>query len=226
MFKINNKAGVGEIYLYDEIGMWGISAADFQKELKVLDGVDTIKLYINSPGGDVYDGIAIANSLLKHPAKIEGEIDSLCASIATIISTSCDTLTIADNARYMIHNPWTVAFGEAKDFEKAANLLAKVKEDLITTYQRKVDKSDEELSQIMDDETWLSAEEAVEMGFVDSVTEGLQLAAHYDVQRAFKRFKNKPEIDFEVREPEEIIKGTPVLDSWRERIERINTSIK
>jgi ATP-dependent protease ClpP protease subunit len=171
-----------DVYIFDYIGGWEITARSFIEELKALR-VGQINLHINSPGGYVFDGIAIQNSLKHHPANVTVYIDGLAASIASIIALAGDDLRIADNAYVMIHNPASIIWGDAKDMLKEAEVLSKIADGLAGDYSRKMDISLEEARALMDEETWYLGQEAVEAGFADSTFEGARAAASFDLNR-------------------------------------------
>lgn len=122
---------------------------------------------INSPGGDVFDGIAIYNDLLAHKASVVVRVTGLAASAASIIAMAGDTVQIAENAFFMIHNAWSVAVGDARAMTKRANLLKKIDAELVETYAARTGGDTDEIRTQMDDETWLNADEAIEQGFAD-----------------------------------------------------------
>lgn len=154
---------VTEIDLYDEVGFYGVNAKSFRSALK--DAGD-VKLRINSPGGDVFDGIAIYNDLLAHDGNVTVEIVGLAASIASIIAMAGDTIAIADNAMMMIHNAWTIAVGNKEAFTAAAETLGKIDSALALTYaSRKGTPGVRAIKQMMDAETWMNGKEAVASGF-------------------------------------------------------------
>lgn len=187
-FKIEAKAnGTAEIAIYDEIGMFGISAKQFNEQLKALGDVQKINLRINSPGGDVFDGVAIFNMLKRHKATVHVTVDGLAASIASVIAMAGDHIVMPDNAMMMIHNPWGGAIGEADDMRDMAEALDKIKVSILSAYRR-TGKTDDEISAMMDGETWLTAAEAVASGFADEVIETVQIAALFDLSR----FQNAP----------------------------------
>jgi len=161
-----------EILLYDYIGFFGVNAEDFVKELRSHKDITDIDLKINSPGGSIIAGNAIYNALLQHKAKVHVSIDSLAASMASVIAMAGDDIMIADNAFFMIHNPNVLTIGDADELRKEADLLDKMKANAIKAYKRHSSKTTEEISEMMDDETWLSGDEAVEMGFAGTVFEG------------------------------------------------------
>lgn len=177
----------GEIWLYDPVGasFWGdaISAKMFQKELTALGKVDAITLHVNSPGGDVFDGFAIYNQLKQHPAKITVSIDGLAASIASIIAMSGDTINIASNAMMMIHDPQGGAMGNSDEMRRVAALLDTVKGNLADTYVARTSNAKVDIEAWMADETWLTADEAVQRGFADAITEASKVTAMFDPAR-------------------------------------------
>ena len=160
----------GVLHLYDGIGPYsGVSAQDFSRSLKSLGDVDYIELHINSPGGSVFDGSAIYNMLVDHPALVDVRVDGLAASIASIIALAGDQITIAKNAMMMLHNPSAMAWGGASDMRKMAGVLDKVKDTLITVYSDRMGLPEDEISKIMDEESWYTAKEAVDAGLADVV---------------------------------------------------------
>ncbi len=204
--QINNKGkNSAEILIYDTIGagwLGGISAQDFAKDLKALgDSLETITVRINSDGGSVFDGIAIYNTLVSHKARITVKIDGLAASIASIIAMAGDTVMIASNAMFMIHDPWIVAAGSASELREQADLLDQVRDQLVTTYVSRSSIDKETVSQLMADESWLTAAQALEHGLVDEVTEELKIAASAHKSR----FKNAPESLVDIKDLESTI---------------------
>lgn len=174
-------ADVAELQLYDEIGFWGITANDFRK---VLNGVkaSTIVLDINSPGGDVFDGIAMFNDLVNHPAKIEVRVTGLAASAASIIAMAGDEIAMAPNAFMMIHNAWACGCGNKSDLRAVADILDKIDVALVDTYVDRTGADKSDVVTMMADESWLSASAAVDKGFADKeLTEAVEAAAHFDL---------------------------------------------
>lgn len=178
-----NARTTAEIAIYDEIGMFGISAAEFQRELKALGDLTLIDLHIHSPGGDVFEGMAIYNLLVNHPATVNVTIDGLAASMGSVIAMAGDTVTMPENAMMMIHRPWGMQGGDADDLRKYADLLDKVEGNLLSTYTKKTGLSDDEVRALLDAETWLTGPEAVERGFADQLTEPLVAAASLKSKR-------------------------------------------
>lgn len=171
-----------EIYIFDYIGSWEISARSFIEQLKNVD-TEHIALHINSPGGSVFDGVAIQNSLKHHKASVTVYIDGIAASIASIIALAGDEIKIADNAYVMIHNPASIVWGEAKDMLKEAEVLNKLADGLAGDYARRMGISLEAARALMDEETWYLGQEAVAAGFADATFEGSQATASFNLDR-------------------------------------------
>lgn len=167
------------IDLYDEIGYWGTNARGFRAKLKEASG--DITLRINSPGGDVFDGIAIYNDLLAYDGKVKVEVVGLAASIASIIAMAGDEITIAENAMFMVHNAWTIGVGNRHDFADVATVLGKIDDALARTYAARTTTGIRSIKQMMDDETWLTAKEAVDAGFATAVGTKQEPKARFDL---------------------------------------------
>lgn len=187
-YEIRNAASsdVAEVYIYDQIGAdWfsdGVTAKSFLTELAGITAPN-IALHLNSPGGSVFDGVAIYNALDRHPAKVTTYVDGLAASIASIIALAGERVVMASNALFMIHNPSGGVRGEAADMRKMADVLDKIKDTLVGTYASRTTLSTAELSDLLDAETWYTAEEALAAGFVDEVSAPVQAAAHFDLDQ-------------------------------------------
>ena len=166
-----------DVYIYDMIGGTGVTAKSIVDELNSA-GVDTdINLKINSAGGDVFEGIAIYNSLLKHRGTVNVEIEGLAASMASVIMLAGDTISASENSLIMIHNPSVGVQGESKDLTKKAELLDKIKQQMVGIYTSKTGMSDNDVISMMDSETWLTASEALEVGLVTNVGEAIKVTA-------------------------------------------------
>lgn len=192
-----NKASA-DINIYGPIVsyVWGdeeVSASTFKQELDDLGDVSTINLYINSPGGSVFEGITIHNMLVRHKADINVHIDGVAASIASVIAMA-GKIHMPKNSMLMIHNPWTFAMGNAKELRKQADDLDRIANSAIQTYLEKSgEKLDEQtLIQLLDEETWLSADDAFKYGLADEVGAENNIAACVD-EEIFKNFKNVPQ---------------------------------
>ncbi len=182
----NAKSNSGELYIYGDIASmeWWEEDVTPQKIKSALDELGAIKslnIHINSNGGEVVAGNAIVNIIDTYKAKnkcpVNVYIEGIAASMASGIAMVGDKVYMADNSLFMIHKPLTMAVGNANDFEKEIEILNKVEETLISNYMRKFNGTEEELKQMLSDETWLTAQEAKVYGFVDEITKGVQIAA-------------------------------------------------
>lgn len=164
-----------EILLYDVIGKdwWtgeGTTAKQFAADIKPLKG-KKLTVRINSPGGNVTDGTAIYNALKRHTGGVDVYIDGLAASMASVIAMAGETVTMSEGSLMMIHNPHSSVRGDEHDMRKAADVLSKHKASLLQAYTTKTGKDADEISSLMDEETWMTANEAYDLGFADAVTE-------------------------------------------------------
>lgn len=186
---------VAEILIYDEIGenWWGegVTAKNFATELAGIRAAK-IDVRINSVGGSVFEGNAMYNALVRHPARVDTYVDGIAASIASIIALAGEKVHIAENAFIMIHNPHGVAWGEAKDMRKVADTMDTVKGSLVGTYAKRTGKDVGTIEAWMDETTWFSAEEAKEHGFVDEITEGREIDARIAASANMASFANVP----------------------------------
>ncbi len=157
-----------EIFIYDEIGYWGTTANDFVSELREIKA-SKIALHINSPGGDVFDGIAIYNALVRHKADITVYIDGIAASAASFIAMCGDTVVMCRFSQMMIHEASGLCIGPADDMRKMADVLDKASDNIAAIYATRADGDVAEWRSRMKDETWISDREAVEMGLADRV---------------------------------------------------------
>jgi ATP-dependent Clp protease protease subunit len=180
----NQTTDEADLYLYLEIASWGggfyaHSAKSFKGELDALGELKTLNVYINSPGGDVFEGVAIYNMLKRHKAHVNIHVDGLAASIASVITMAGDTIIMPSNAMMMIHNAWMYTAGNSKDLREAADMLDKVDTSIRQSYLTKAgDKlSEDDLISLMEAESWLTAQEAYDYGLCDVVGEVKQVAA-------------------------------------------------
>lgn len=180
-YRIENKAdasGPNEVYIYDEIGGFGVSSGDFLNDLRGVDG--DVKLHLNSPGGDVFDGLAIYQALKSRSGETTVVVDGLAASIASVIAMGADRVVMAPKATMMIHEGWTAAVGNSADMRKLADLLDKTSSNIASVYADKAGQTVEFWRDRMRDETWYSAEEALQAGLIDEVEGGSKKAASFD----------------------------------------------
>jgi ATP-dependent protease ClpP protease subunit len=202
------------LYLYDIIGEdWygGISAAQFVRELNALT-VPTIHLRINSPGGDVFEARAIATAIRSHQSRIIAHVDGLAASAATYIATSAAEVEMSKGAFFMIHNAWTITYGNKEDHAKVIAVLEKLDESIAADYEKKTSKTRTEITAWMDAETWFTADEALAAGFVDRVVDGAvqpasALAACYQNAPSGLVMRPADECEYETRRRQAILAG-------------------
>lgn len=155
-----------DIQLYDVI-----DAASAQQVKAALVGQMPVTLHINSPGGSVTDALAIYSSLRKHPGRVTAIVDGLCASAATIVAMAADEIVMAEHSLLMVHNPWTVATGDAGEMRKTADALEKAAGEMAALYTERTGLAGDKVSAIMGAETWFNAYEAVAAGFAHRVDE-------------------------------------------------------
>lgn len=170
-YRITNSIGSGPatVHIYDEIGYWGITASDFVAELSQLNAA-AIDLHINSPGGEIFDGIAIMNALRSHPATVTTYVDGLAASIASVIAMAGDRVVMAPNSQMMIHDGSGFCIGNAADMREMATLLDRQSDNIASVYAAKAGGDVADWRALMTAETWYTAEEAVEAGLADEVS--------------------------------------------------------
>ena len=216
-----------EVFVYGEIGAWGITANQFVQDLRAMDdGASPVVAAFNSIGGDLFDGLAMHNALSRLGERCTGRIDALAASAASVAVCGAHRVVIASNAMLMIHNPWTYAAGDAEDFRKVADVLDQTMEAIIAAYKAKAPDIDEvELRRLVAAETWLTANEAVALGLADEVGEGVKVKACLGQGGVLQRYQHAPaellaqldeapEPDPDL-EPDEPPQTPPVVDSTK-----------
>jgi ATP-dependent protease ClpP protease subunit len=195
-----------EVFVYGEIGAWGITANQFVQDLRAMDdGVSPVIAAFNSIGGDLFDGLAMHNALSRLGERCTGRIDALAASAASVAVCGAHKVVIAANAMLMIHNPWTYAAGDAEDFRKVADVLDQTMEAIIAAYKAKAPDIDEiELRRLVAAETWLTANEAVALGLADEVGDGIKVKACLGQGGVLQRYQHAPaELLAQLDEPPE-----------------------
>jgi len=195
-----------EVFVYGEIGTWGITANQFVQDLRAMDdGVSPVIAAFNSIGGDLFDGLAMHNALSRLGERCTGRIDALAASAASVAVCGAHKVVIAANAMLMIHNPWTYASGDAEDFRKVADALDQTMEAIIAAYKAKAPDIDEvELRRLVAAETWLTANEAVALGLADEVGDGIKVKACLGQGGVLQRYQHAPaELLAQLDEPPE-----------------------
>lgn len=225
-FNIQGKAtdAVAEVYIFDEIGAYGITAQDFISEMKEYKDTP-VNLRINCIGGDVFDGMAMYNIIKKREAKTTAYIEGIAASMGSVIALAADEVIMAENSLFMIHNAWGGAMGEAEDMRKTASILEKISGEIANIYERKTRLSLNRIVEMMDKETWLNANEAYELGFIDLISDSIKVAAKYDVSKfkniTTEQIHNKLNINVNNK------KMTEELKNWfNNKVDEIVNSVK
>ncbi|PHF44668.1 head maturation protease, ClpP-related [Bacillus toyonensis] len=218
----------GEItkYAWEEYGE--VSSITFKNELDELgDGIETINLYINSPGGSVFETMAIIAMLQRHPAKVISYIDGIGASCASVLPMISDKIIMYANSMLMVHNAWTYASGNADQLRKAADDIERINQSMVQHYlTRAGDKlDDDKLKQLLDAETWLSADEAMGYGLCDEIISSNNAAACLD-EKWMKEYKNVPQQLVNIQaniSPNEMLERQKIAEEAKANAAYINT---
>ena len=187
-YAIRARGTGAEVAIYDEIGAFGVSAKGFLAELGALPDGTPVDLRLNSPGGSVFDAVAIYNALKRHAGTVTVWIDGIAASAASYVAMAGDEIVMPENAFLMIHDPSGLAMGTAGDMRAMAEALDKIAGSLVRGYAAKSGKPDDEIAALMAAETWFDAGDAVAAGFADRLAEPVRMAARFDIGR----FRNAP----------------------------------
>lgn len=201
-----SESGEGELWFYGFISEYSWDQDDITPGLMREDlerfGGKPITLRIHSAGGEVFAASAIRSMLMAYPGHVTAKIEGLCASAATYVAMAADTVQMQDSAFFMIHDPWTIALGGIKELSQVVKMLKALKKGIVETYQSKTDLDADVLAKMMEDETWMSAQKALELGFVDEVItersasvqfEELARAANLAVVNALPDFAKVPD---------------------------------
>lgn len=196
---------MNELIIYDDIGesMWGesITANSVKNMLDRMEQGD-LTVRINSPGGSVFDGFAIYNMIRQREGNTTVYVDGLAASSASVIAMAGDEVIMGQASMLMIHDPCTMAFGDAAEMTKTADTLDKIKESIVAAYASRSDRGEDAISQMMTDETWFTADEAVDAGFASRVEEGKAVVSNL----------NRPWIN---KAPEKVSDDPVQQNAWR-----------
>jgi len=152
-----------------EESWYGDEVTPKQFKAELMNEIGDITIWINSPGGDVFAAAQIYNMLMDYPGKVTIKIDGLAASAASVIAMAGGEVLMSPVSMLMCHNPMTIAFGDTVEMEKAITMLSEVKESIINAYELKTGMSRAKISRLMDNETWMNAKKAVELGFADGI---------------------------------------------------------
>ena len=157
---------------------FGVNAADIRAAVEKAGDVETIIFNLNTPGGSVFEGREIMDVIRNIKAKTIAHIGSLCASAGTSIAVACDETEMADGAHYMIHNVQGGAAGDKTDLRKAADVFEKIEGAIVNDYVSKTGKDASEVIEMMNQETWMTATEALAHGFIDRIAVGAKKTAN------------------------------------------------
>lgn len=188
-FTLNKANNSAEILIYELIGEgWfgGMSAKRFVDELDQLGPLSTLDIRIESDGGSVFDGYAIYNAIMRKRNQgtiVNVHIDGLAASIASVIAMAGENIYMSENAWIMIHNPYTIADGGAEELRRAADLLEGIRDQIIAVYDNRSGQGVDKIGAWLNQETWFNAVDAKKYGFVDSITEPLEMAAAHNLAK-------------------------------------------
>ena len=187
-YTIRARASGAEVLIYDEIGAYGVSAKGFLAELGALPGDAPIDLRLNSPGGSVFDAVAIYTALTRHSGTVTVWIDGIAASAASYVAMAGDEIVMPENAFLMIHDPSGIVMGTAADMRDMAGALDKLAASMTRGYAAKAGKPEAEIAALMAAETWFDARDALDLGLATQLAEPVRIAASFDIGR----FRNAP----------------------------------
>ena len=195
-YEIKAQGNSGEILIYDYIGFdpWtgdGVGAKQFNADMKALDNTDNIHVRINSPGGDVFEGTAIQNMLVQAKQRITVHIDGIAASAASFIAMAGDEIIMPENSMMMIHNASGFTYGDYRAHQQTIDALTSVGDAMRSTYRKRTGIDDAELQRMLDETTWMDGKEAVRLGFADTLTEPVRMAAFAGMPEKLKKLQEK-----------------------------------
>ncbi|KYU86909.1 ClpP-like prohead protease/major capsid protein fusion protein [Escherichia coli] len=191
-FSIKAMADVVYVRIYDEIGGYGVKASALTDEINACGNASEIHLSIHSPGGDIFEGLAIYNALKNHPAKKIVHIEGMAASMASFIAMCGDHIVMPENAMMMIHAPRGVTAGVSGDVRRFADLMDKLGDTMAETYAGRTGRSKQEITSMMEAETWMDGNECKANGFADEVIPAITAMARIESKR-IGDFSNMPE---------------------------------
>lgn len=234
-FKAKADTTEADLYLYIEIASWGggycaHSAQSFKSELDALGDINTLNIYVNSPGGDVFEGEAIYNMLVRKSksCQVNVFIDGMAASITSIIVMAGTHISMPSNSMMMIHRASSCIYGNADELQKCITLLEKIDSNMKQTYlNRSNGKLDEETldTWLSSGDTWLTAQECLEYGLCDEITDSIELTAKYD-NGVLGHYKNVPKAFFDVKNEENKPKNLEIDEETKALIERVKNKSK
>ena len=205
-----------EISIYDEIGFYGVTAQAFISDLKNLGDVQNIVLSVNSPGGSVFDGLAIYNALKNMRNKgvhITGRVMGIAASAASFVIMAANTIEMPENSMMMVHYASGLAWGNAEDMRETADILDKIDASIVGIYTARTDKSEDDVRALLAAETYMTASDAKENGFADSVTENVKATASFEMDRLPENVKALFKSAQAVQEESQAVPSTPLAQA-------------
>lgn len=234
---IEKDEDISELYIYGDIvsSKWletDVTSNDIKDIIKNLKSKE-LNVHINSYGGEVFEGIAIYNLLKQSPVKVNVYVDSCACSIASVIAMAGDKVYMPENTLMMIHNCWSLALGNSNELRKQADDLDKIMESSIASYMSRITITEEELKELLNNETWLTAKECVEMGFADELLPINEEAGVYQSTALFNLIKKTKEqvmpAEIEIKEEEIVFPTTDEIEeeiTEEETIENSNEEIE
>lgn len=181
-YSITARANEAHIYIFDEIGGFGVTAKAFIKDLQGLGGRPVI-LHVNSPGGDMFEALAIFNALDSYLGHVTVIVEGVAASAASFIAMAADTIIMPANTMLMVHNASAGVVGGEEAMHEGARILSNLNTTMVAAYAAKSGLSDDRVAELMAATTWMTAEEALALGFADEVRDAVKVAANFDLSR-------------------------------------------
>lgn len=168
--RVNATDAAADVYIFGDIGGWwdGIQPDDIAREIAALD-VETLNVHVNSPGGIVFDGIAIYNALAGHSARVVMHVEGIAASIASVIVMAGDEILIGESANMMIHKPWSIMIGDADEMRSEADILDGLEQGIVDIYTARTENDEDQVKAWLKAETWFRGQQAVDQGFADAI---------------------------------------------------------
>lgn len=208
--------GVAEIDIFGDIGTGGVTSMQFANDLRALGDVSQINLRLNSPGGAVFEGMAMYNLLKSHKARVVCTVMGMAASMGSVVAMACDEVRMPANAVMMVHMPWGIQGGTAEAMRKYAEVLDMFGDSMLETYTAKTGKTADEIKALLEEETWMTAAQAVELGFADQVLDAVEAFGSLNSNR-FKDFTKMPASAKMLFDPQ----GSTVLPTGQQTTEQI-----
>lgn len=183
---VNDARTEATIYIYDEISWWGINAEWFVSQLNTMMDIPTINVRVNSPGGDIFEAIAMQTAMAQHPSNIVVHVDGIAASAASFFIRGANKRVISDGGFLMIHQATSGGYGNAKDLLSVGNALTKIDDSIIESYVKVTGLERDVITDWVSDQTWFGAKESKELGFVDEIFEAEPIENKFDLSAIYK----------------------------------------